>query len=82
MASRVAASLLSRVGVADALVVEDLAAYEARGVALAGDAAERRALQRRIVEGRGALFDPPGMARALEDLYQQWVDVARGGGDG
>ncbi len=73
MASRVAASLLRRVGVDDALVVDDLDAYVARAVTLAADPAARAALRDRIAAGRDALFDPSALAAALEDLYDQWV---------
>lgn len=69
-ASRVGASLLTSLGLAD-LIAETRAAYLAKAVALVGDRAGLAALKARVreaVEGSG-LFDPAAFARSLEAAF-------------
>ena len=69
-ASRVAASLLTAVGLAE-LVTTTPAAYEALAIALAQDAARLAALRQRLEQGRDSaqLFDTRRYARNLEAAY-------------
>jgi protein O-GlcNAc transferase len=79
-AGRVAASLLHAVGL-PGLVTSSRAAYVARGIALAGDEAERRRLREHL-EGPGrvsALFDTARTARALEEAYLTMIEQHRRG---
>jgi predicted O-linked N-acetylglucosamine transferase (SPINDLY family) len=68
--SRVAGSLLHAVGLAD-LVMDSLAAYEAKAVALGRDAAERERLTGVLAANRETtpLFDTPRFTRHLEAAY-------------
>ena len=77
-ASRVAASLLSAVGLPE-LVCDDVAGYVAKALALARDPAERARLRVHL-EGAGrasALFDTAATTRALEAAYLQMADQYR-----
>jgi protein O-GlcNAc transferase len=79
-ASRVAASLLTAVGLPE-LVARNAADYEAEAIALAADP-ERRARLRAQLAGPGrdsALFDPVRFARGLEAAYAAMVAQARAG---
>jgi predicted O-linked N-acetylglucosamine transferase (SPINDLY family) len=71
-ASRVAASLLSAVGLPD-LAVSSAAAYKALALALAGDPVLLKAIRARLLKARtsSALFDTPAYVRGLEDLYRR-----------
>ena len=73
IASRVAASLLTRAGVADTLVVPSAEQYVARAVALLTRPGALDHVRRRVVAGRHRVFDPVAMAGDLEDLYATWV---------
>jgi predicted O-linked N-acetylglucosamine transferase (SPINDLY family) len=75
MASRVAASQLRAIGLAD-LVAADAQAYEQRALALALDADERRSVKDRLARNRSThpLFD---MARFTEALESAFTRVAR-----
>ncbi len=66
-ASRVAASLLSAVGLPE-MIVADAAVYEAQAVALARDPARLAAMRAHLAAVRrtAPLFDPQAFARALE----------------
>ncbi|MEO3471119.1 tetratricopeptide repeat protein [Roseomonas sp. CAU 1739] len=79
-AGRVAASLLHAVGLPD-LVVDSDAAFEARAIALAKDAAARADLRARLAAGlaEGRLFDTPRYARGLEDALRTMRDRNRSG---
>ncbi|MEX2643050.1 MAG: hypothetical protein WD270_06330, partial [Acetobacterales bacterium] len=68
--SRVAASLLKAQGL-DELVAEDMAAYEATAIRLAGDRAALASLRKRVEAARatGPLFDAPRFVRGLESAY-------------
>lgn len=74
MASRVAASQLRAIGLAD-LVAADAQAYEQRALALALDTDERRSVKDRLARNRGThpLFD---MARFTEALENAFIRVA------
>jgi len=79
-ASRVAASLLSAVGLPD-LIVEDDAAYESLVVDLARDRSALATLRTRVGEARmgSPLFDTRGFARDLERLYRAiWTQEVAG----
>ena len=79
-ASRVAASLLTAVGLPE-LICDDAKAYVARIVALARDAEARRRLREHL-EGparASALFDTTRTARALEAAYLAMADQYRRG---
>jgi hypothetical protein len=73
-AARVAASLLTAVGVTDT-IAKSLDEYEAIALRLAQDAAARRALRERLVASRmsSPLFDAAGFARDLEALYERML---------
>jgi predicted O-linked N-acetylglucosamine transferase (SPINDLY family) len=77
-ASRVAASLLTAVGLPE-LVCSDVKGYVATAVALARNADERRRLREHL-EGpghRSALFDTVATTRALEAAYTAMADQYR-----
>ena len=69
---RVGASLLTALGLADELLVDDAAAYEARAIALARDPARLAGVRARLARARttAPLFDTPAYARALEQAYE------------
>jgi len=73
--ARVSASLLVAAGVPD-LVTRTTAEYEALAVALARDPARRRGYRERLARARteGPAFDPSGLARDLEDLYERMAE--------
>ena len=75
-ASRVAASLLSAVGLPE-LACDTLAGYEARVLQLASDAAARHALHEHLVRARDTapLFDSEGYTRDFGDLL--WAMAER-----
>jgi len=70
---RVGASLLHALGLADELLVDDVAAFEARAIALAREPARLTRLRERLAHARATapLWDTPAYARALEALYAQ-----------
>jgi protein O-GlcNAc transferase len=72
---RVAASLLGAVGLSE-LVTEDLDAYEALAVKLAGDSRALQGLRDRLAENRNRmpLFDTGRFARHLETAYSVMVE--------
>ena len=69
---RVGASLLHAVELAEDLLVDDLAAYEARAVEFARDRARLARVRERLAQARrtAPLFDTPAYARALEAAYE------------
>jgi predicted O-linked N-acetylglucosamine transferase (SPINDLY family) len=73
---RVGASLLHALGLADELLVDDAAAYEARAVALARDPARLARVRERLAQARttAPLFDTPAYVTALEDLYAEALE--------
>ena len=73
-ASRMAGALLTAAGLPE-LITYDLAAYEEKAVALAGDPTGYRALRERLKQARtgSALFDTTRFARNLEQQYQRLV---------
>ena len=73
IASRVAASLLSRCGVDDALVVPHEDDYVARAVDLVTRPGALAELRGRVAAGRHRLCDPVAMADDLEALYATWT---------
>lgn len=80
-AGRVAASLLAAVGMAEDLVTEDMAAYEARVVRLARDEGLRRTLRTALAERktREPLFDSRRFARGIEAAYTTMFEINRRG---
>jgi len=77
-ASRVAASLLTAVGLPE-LICDDVKSYVAKIIALARDAGERRRLREHL-EGPGresALFDTKATTRALESAYVAMAEQYR-----
>jgi len=68
---RVATSLLKALGLDDALVTSDLAAYRQRALELAHDPAARAALRARLASALNAapLFDTPRLAREIESAF-------------
>lgn len=69
-AARVAASLLTTAGLPE-LITHSHAQYQALAIALAGDAATRAQLGKRLAAARGgALFDTPGLTRHLEAAFR------------
>ena len=77
-AGRVAASLLSAVGLLE-LIADDVASYEEKAIALARNSAERRRL-RDYLSGPGresTLFDTARTTKALETAYLQMADQYR-----
>jgi predicted O-linked N-acetylglucosamine transferase (SPINDLY family) len=79
-AGRVAASLLTAVGLPE-LIVTDPDQYETLAVALARDPQRLVALRTRLQthRDRAALFDTPRYARHLEFAYERMVERARAG---
>lgn len=73
-AGRVAASLLTAVGLPE-LVVESAEEYECLAVALAGDPARMRNLRERLAAGRptAPLFDTVQVTRDIEAAYLEMV---------
>jgi protein O-GlcNAc transferase len=69
---RVGASLLHALGLADELLVQDMPAFEARAIALAGDRARLARVRARLAQARttAPLFDTPAYCRALEQAYE------------
>jgi predicted O-linked N-acetylglucosamine transferase (SPINDLY family) len=80
-AGRVGASLLGALGMGEALVVEDLPAYEARALALARDPQQLQALRQRLAQVRDTapLFDASRQVRAFEQALQHMVERHRAG---
>ncbi|EXJ17185.1 O-linked N-acetylglucosamine transferase, SPINDLY family protein [Imhoffiella purpurea] len=78
--SRVAASLLRAAGLSD-LITTDLAAYEARAVALGKDPDALAAMKSRLTESRqeAIFFDSRRFAADLESLYLSMWARYRGG---
>ncbi len=77
---RVAASLLTAIGLPE-LITENLAAFEARAIALAGSRDELAGLRARLAQNRTAmpLFDTGRYCRHLEAAYQiMWERFLRG----
>ncbi|MFM2068368.1 MAG: hypothetical protein RLZZ584_3277, partial [Pseudomonadota bacterium] len=74
-ASRVAASLLTTLGVPE-LVCHDLDSYMERAIALAGDTAALAALRQRVADARHSspLFDGRRFARDLQALIERMVE--------
>jgi predicted O-linked N-acetylglucosamine transferase (SPINDLY family) len=70
-AGRVGASLLQALGLADALLADDLPAYERRAIQLATDPAALAALREALAARRATapLFDTPRLCRHLEAVY-------------
>jgi predicted O-linked N-acetylglucosamine transferase (SPINDLY family) len=68
---RVGASLLHALSLGDELLVDDVAAYEARAIALARDPARLAGLRERLTLARttAPLFDTPAYCRALESAF-------------
>lgn len=78
--ARVAGSLLHAVGLPE-LVTTDLAAYEAKALALAHDPAALGALRRRLAQNipTAPLFDTARAARAFESAYRQMFEIHQRG---
>ncbi|HEX3364025.1 tetratricopeptide repeat protein [Phenylobacterium sp.] len=74
-AGRVAASLLTSVGLPE-LIVEDTTAYRDMALVLARNPKRLADLRARLARARGAsaLFDTPTYVRGLEDLYRAMHD--------
>ena len=70
---RVGASLLHALDLADELLVDDVAAFEDRAIALAREPARLARVRERLarVHATAPLWDTPAFARALESLYEQ-----------
>jgi protein O-GlcNAc transferase len=79
-AGRVAASLLTTLGLTD-LIVDSQQAYEELAVALAGDPLRLEALTSRLAEARltTPLFDTEGFTRLMESAYRAMLDRCRKG---
>jgi len=79
-ASRVAASLLTAVGL-DRLVFADAADYEAGVISLLRQPERLQAMRDQLERGRstGPLFDGGRFARDLESLYRRMVERSRAG---
>ncbi len=79
-AGRVGASILRAAGFPE-LVTDDLAAYEARALALANDPAQLQALRRRLAETRATcpLFDTDRFRRHIEAAYGAMYEIWKGG---
>jgi predicted O-linked N-acetylglucosamine transferase (SPINDLY family) len=77
---RVAGSLLQAIGLPE-LVTPDLAAYEARALALASDRLAMGSLRERLQarRARGPLFDSASLCRQLETAYAQMAERAHAG---
>ena len=71
-AGRVGASLLEALGLADELLVDDVAAFEARAIAFASDRTRLARVRERLAQARATapLFDTPAYVRALERLFE------------
>ncbi|MCK9688226.1 tetratricopeptide repeat protein [Scleromatobacter humisilvae] len=69
---RVGASLLHALGVADELLVDDVAAFESRAIELARDQARLAHVRERLARARttAPLFDTPACCAALERAYE------------
>ncbi len=69
---RVGASLLHALEMADDLLVDDAAAFEARAIELARDRARLARVRERLAQARATapLWDTPAYARALESAYE------------
>ena len=69
---RVGASLLHALGLADELLVDDVAAYESRAIALARMPARLGRARERLAQARATapLWDTPAYCRALEQAYE------------
>ena len=69
---RVGASLLHALGLADELLVDDVAAFEVRAIALARDRARLARVRERLAHARATapLWDTPGYCRVLEQVYE------------
>jgi predicted O-linked N-acetylglucosamine transferase (SPINDLY family) len=78
---RMAASLLTALGLADPLVTHDVAAYEARALALARSPDQLRAVRGQLAQARftSSLFDTAGFCRHLEQAYRQMLLRAEAG---
>jgi len=79
-AQRVAASLLHTIGL-DELIADDVPAYSAQVIALAGDAPRRAALRERLAASRLStpLFDGAAFAKDIEALYRRMWERAVAG---
>jgi predicted O-linked N-acetylglucosamine transferase (SPINDLY family) len=80
LAARVAASLLSAIGLPE-LICADPDAFVGQAVALAGDGTARTQLRARLLErlANAVPFDPNAFARDLESAYEQaWARWASG----
>ncbi|WP_213979259.1 tetratricopeptide repeat protein [Sphingomonas sp. dw_22] len=79
-ASRVAASLLTEVGLPE-LIVDSFAEYEALAIALGQDKARMAETRRRLLAGRAgsSLFDPHATARKLEAAYRAMYERYQSG---
>ena len=75
VAARVGASLLTRCGLQDALVVETPGDAVERAMQLVHDPDALAALRARVRRSRAPLFDPSALARSLEDHFEAWVDA-------
>ena len=69
---RVGASLLHALGLGVELLVEVMAAFEARAIALARDPARRASVRERLAQAHAVapLWDTPAYCRALEQAYE------------
>ncbi|HWY65269.1 MAG TPA: tetratricopeptide repeat protein [Rhizomicrobium sp.] len=74
-AGRVAASLLTAIGLPE-LIVESAEDYEARALALARDPSRLKGLRDKLAANRATapLFDTPRLARDLETLYRRMLE--------
>ena len=72
---RVGASLLSALGLADELLVDDVPAFEARAIELARDRARLARARERLALARttAPLFDTPAYCAALEQAYEDML---------
>ena len=72
---RVGASLLHALGLADELLLDDVAAFEARAIELARDRARLARLRERLAQARetAPLFDTPATCAALERAYEDML---------
>jgi protein O-GlcNAc transferase len=74
-AGRVGASLLHALELGDELLVDDVAAFEARAIELARDPARLARVRERLARARQAapLFDTPAYCAALERAYEAMI---------
>ena len=79
-AGRVAASLLSAIGLPE-LITADLGAYEALALALARDPGLLRSFRARLAQNRAShpLFDTDRFRRAIETAYRRMWEIAQHG---